>query len=92
MQAHRVHTCCVQVMSQLYCRLHLHVGLEDAAAKRCLVVGLPCLGLDSSLQLALGDVGRDGAALAHCTVVSRPVHHGVWLIDSYYCNYCLDIS
>ena len=31
-------TGCVQVMRQLHRRLHLHVGLEDAAAKRCLVV------------------------------------------------------
>jgi hypothetical protein len=30
----------VQVVRQLYGRLHLHVGLEDAAAERCLTVGL----------------------------------------------------
>ena len=48
MQAHTVHTALAQVVRQLYRRLHLHVqvGLEDAAAQRCLVVGLLRLGLD----------------------------------------------
>ncbi len=32
MQMHTVHTGFVQVVRQLYRRLHLHVGLEDAAA------------------------------------------------------------
>ena len=49
MQMHAVHTGLVQVVRQLYRRLHLHVGLEDmdAAADRGLrlVVGLLRLGL-----------------------------------------------
>ncbi len=80
MQAHRVHTGCVQVVRQLHRSLHLHVGLEDAAAEQCLFVGLPCLGLDSSLHPALGNVGGDGAAPAHVPAVARPVHHGVRLL------------
>ncbi len=44
MQAHRVHTCCVHVVCQLYRLLHLHVGLEDAAAERSqLIVGFMIL-------------------------------------------------
>jgi hypothetical protein len=82
MPPYTVHTGCVQVLRQLYRRLHLHVGLEDAAAKRCLVVGR--LGLDSRLHLALGDVGGDGAAPAHVFVGARPVHHGVWLLRAQY--------
>ena len=46
MQTHVVHTGLVQVVRQLYRRLHLHVGLEDAAADRGLVVGLLRLALD----------------------------------------------
>ena len=82
MQAHKVHTGCVQVVRQLHRRLHLHVGLEDAAAERCLVVGLPRLGLDSShgLHMALGDAGGDGAAPVNDFIGARPVHHGVWLL------------
>ncbi len=57
-----------------------HVGLEDAAAERCLVAGLPRIGLDSRLHPALGDVGGDGAAPAHGFVGVRPVHHGVLLL------------
>jgi hypothetical protein len=61
--AHAGHTGLVQVVRQLDRRLHLrvHVGLEDAAAERCLVVGLLRLGLDGSLHPALGDVRGDGA-------------------------------
>ncbi len=80
MQPHTVHTSCAQVVHQLHRRLHLHVGLEDAAAEQCLVVGLPRLGLDSRLHPALGDVGGDGAAPAHGPVGARPVHHGVRLL------------
>ena len=80
MQAHRVHTRCVQVVRQLHHRLHLHVGLEDAAAERCMVVGLPRLGLDSRLHMALGDAGGDGAAPVNNFIGARPVHHGVWLL------------
>ncbi len=82
MQAHRVHAGCVQVVRQLHRRLQLHVGLEDAAAKQCLIVGLPRLGLDSRLHPALGDVGGDGAAPAHDFVGARPMHHGVWLLSA----------
>ncbi len=39
-----VHTGFVQVQLQLHRRLHLHVVLEEAAAERGLVVGLPRLG------------------------------------------------
>ncbi len=45
-----------------------------------LVVGLPCLGLDSRLHPALGDVGGDGAAPAHGFVGARQMHHGVRLL------------
>ncbi len=72
-----VHTGFVQVVRQLYRRLHLHVGLEDAAAERGLVVGLLRLGLDGRLHPALGDVGGDGAGPAHGSPVARSVHHGV---------------
>ncbi len=71
MQPHTVHTGCLQVVCQLHHRLHLHVGLEDAAAERCLVVGLSRLGRVSRLHPALGDVGGDGAALAHGFVGAR---------------------
>ena len=60
MQTRPVHTGLVQVVRQLYHRLHLHVGLEDAAADLGLVVGLLRLGLDSCLHPALGDVRGDG--------------------------------
>ncbi len=62
-------------MHQLYRSLHLHVGLEEAATKRCLVVGLLRLGLGGSLHQALGDVRGDGAAQAHGSLVARPVLH-----------------
>ena len=42
--ANSVHTSFVQVSLQLHRRLHLHVVLEEAAAERGLVVGLPRLG------------------------------------------------
>ncbi len=42
---------------------------RHSSSERCLVVGLPRLGLDSSLFTALDDVGRDVAVLAHGTVV-----------------------
>jgi hypothetical protein len=77
---HAGHTCIVQVVRQLDRRLHLHVGLEDAAAERCLVVGLLRLGLDGRLHPALGEVRGDGAGPAHGSPVSRPVHHGVRLL------------
>ena len=38
MQTRPVHTSLVQVVRQLYRRLHLHLGLEDAAADRGLLV------------------------------------------------------
>ena len=47
--ANSVHTCFVQVPLQLHRRLHLHVVLEEAAAERGLVVGLPQRGLDAEL-------------------------------------------
>ena len=39
-------TCLIQVQPHLHCSLHLHVVLEEAAAERGLVVGLPRFGLD----------------------------------------------
>jgi hypothetical protein len=44
---------------QLHRRLHLHVVLEEAAAKRGLVVGLPRRGLDGRLH-RLPRRGLDG--------------------------------
>jgi hypothetical protein len=67
MQAHRVHTGCVQVVRQPCRRLHLHVGLEDAGAEQCLVVGLPRLGLDSvfiRLSVTLAEMVREIGCLA----------------------------
>ncbi len=43
--ANYVHTGFVQVPLHLHRHLHLHVVLEEAAAERGLVVGLPSLGL-----------------------------------------------
>ena len=40
----------VQVPLHLHRRLHLHVVLEEAAAERGLVVGLPRRGLDGRLH------------------------------------------
>jgi hypothetical protein len=74
------HTGHVQVVCQLDCHIHLHGGLEDAAAEQCLVVGLLRLGLDGRLHPALGDVRGDGAGPAHGSPVARPVHHGVLLL------------
>ncbi len=48
--ANLLHTGFVQVQLHLHRRLHLHVVLEEAAAKRGLVVGLLCLGLDGRLH------------------------------------------
>jgi hypothetical protein len=48
--ANSVHTSFVQVPLQLHHHLHLHVVLEEAAAERGLVVGLPRRGLDGSLS------------------------------------------
>ena len=67
-----MHTGLVQVVRQLYRRLHLHIGLKDAAADRGLVVGLLRLGLDGCLHPALGDVRGDGAAPAHSGSPSAP--------------------
>jgi hypothetical protein len=78
--AHAGHTGLIQVVRKLYRRLHLHVGLEDAAAERCLVVGLLRLGLDCRLHPALGDVRGDGAGPAYGSPVARSVHHGVLLL------------
>ncbi len=61
-------------MRQLDRRLHLHVGLEDAAAELCFVVGLFRLGLDGRLHPALGDVRGDGAGPAHGSPIAHPVH------------------
>ena len=46
--ANSVHTGFVQVPLQLHHSLYLHVVLEEAAAERGLVVGLPRPGLDGS--------------------------------------------
>jgi hypothetical protein len=69
--AHAGLTCCVQVVCQLDCSLHLHAGLEGAAAKRCLVVGLLRLGLasDGRLHPALGEPANLRSAQG-----LRPVH------------------
>jgi hypothetical protein len=72
-----VHTGFVQVPLQLHRRLHLHVVLEEAAAERGLVVGLPRRGLDglggssspaapSQAAAALGFQARRALALAAC--------------------------
>ncbi len=67
MQAHRVHTGCVQVVRQLYRRLHLYVGLEDAAAERCLVVGLLRLGLDAAHTMH--------TTCTPITLIAQKMHH-----------------
>ena len=78
-----VHTCFVQVPLQLHRRLHLHVVLEDAAAERGLVVGLPSRGLQVDDRLGfhpgLRHAGGDDPDAPHGFVVSRPVRHGVRL-------------
>ena len=61
-------------------RLHLHVVLEEAAAERGLVVGLPRLGLDGRLVPALRHLRRHGPDAAHGGVVVRPVRRRVWLL------------
>jgi hypothetical protein len=76
--AHARHTGLVQVVRKLYRRLH--VGLDAAAAERCLVVSLLRLGLDGRLHLALGDVRGDGPGPAYRSPVARSVHHGVRLL------------
>ena len=48
-----VHTCFIQVQLQLHRRLHRHVVLEDAAAERGLVVGLPSRGQEVQLEVTL---------------------------------------
>ena len=47
-----------QVPLHLHGRLHLHVVLEEAAAERGLVIGLPRRGLDSRLHPGLRHCGR----------------------------------
>jgi hypothetical protein len=63
--ANSVHTGFVQVLLQLHRRLHLHVVLEEAAAERGLVVGLPRRGLDGSLHPALCYGGGDDPDVPH---------------------------
>ena len=63
-----VHTCFIQVPLQLHRRLHLHVVLEDAAAERGLVVGLPSLGLDGRFHPGLRHTGGDDLDAPHCFV------------------------
>ena len=55
----------VQVPLQLHRRLHLHVVLEDAAAERGLVVGLPSPGLDGRFHLGLRHAGGDDPDAPH---------------------------
>ncbi len=69
----------IQVPRQLHCHLHLHVVLEDAAAKRGLVVGLARRDLDGRLHQGLCHAGGHDADAAHGGVVVRPVHHRVRL-------------
>ncbi len=57
--ANSVHTGFVQVPLQLHCRLHFHVVLEEAAAERGLLVGLPRWGLDGRLHPGLSHGGGD---------------------------------
>jgi hypothetical protein len=58
--ANSVHTGFVQVPLQFHRRLHLGGGvLEEAAAERGLVVGLPRRGLDGRLHPALCYGGGD---------------------------------
>ena len=63
-----VQTCFVQVPLQLHRSLHLHVVLEDAAAKRGLVVGLPSQGLDGRFHPGLRHAGGDDLDAPHCFV------------------------
>ena len=84
--ANWVHTGLVQVTLHLHRRLHLHVVLEDAAAKRGLVVGLLRLGLDGRLHPGLRHCGGDDPDAPHCFVVIRPVRHRVWLLLSSPCK------
>ena len=69
--ANPVHTGFVQVPLQLHRRLHLHVVLEEAAAERGLVVGLPRRGLDGRLHPALRHGGGDDPDAPHGCVVVR---------------------
>ena len=75
-----VRTCLVQVPRQLDRRLHLHVVLEEAAAERGLVVGLPRRGLDGRLHPGLRHGGGDDPDAPHGRVVFRPVRHRVLLL------------
>ncbi len=70
----------VQVQLQLHRRLHLHVVLEEAAAERGLVVGLPRRGLDGRLHPGLRHGGGNNSDVPHSCVVVRPVRHQVRLL------------
>ena len=75
-----MHTGFVQVPLQLHRRLHLHVVLEEAAAERGLVVGLPRRGLDGRLHPGLRRGGGDDPDAPHGCEVVRPVRHRVRLL------------